>query len=181
MSVVNSSLEPLLRVPSPEQQVEWDRLRSALANLADGHTAAREKLRQAETALLESVPSTMVLKERSQRRITQVHLRGDIGNPGEIVTPAVPAALHPFPAAVGKSGPPNRLDLARWLVAGDNPLTGRVTFYRYWLRFFGTGLVATSDDFGKRGQSPSHPALLDWLARESVSYTHLTLPTKAKV
>ena len=166
--VPNSSLEPLLRVPSSEQQVEWDRLRSALANLTDGQTAAREKLLQSETALLKSMPNTMVLKERSQRRITRVHLRGDIGNPGEVVTPAVPAALHPFPAAVGKSEPPNRLDLARWLVAGDNPLTGRVTVNRYWQRFFGTGLVATSDDFGKRGQSPSHPALLDWLAREFV-------------
>ena len=166
--VPNSSLEPLLRIPSPEQQMEWDRLRSALAHLPEGQTAAREKLRQAETALLESIPNTMVLQERSQRRITRVHLRGDVGNPGEVVTPGVPAVLHSFAAVVGQSRPPNRLDLARWLVASDNPLTGRVTVNRYWQRFFGTGLVTTSDDFGKRGHSPSHPALLDWLAREFV-------------
>jgi hypothetical protein len=78
------------------------------------------------------------------------------------VNPGVPAFLPPLPA----DAPPNRLTLARWLVDPANPLTARVTVNRLWERCFGTGIVKTSEDFGRQAELPSHPELLDWLACE---------------
>lgn len=101
-----------------------------------------------------------------QARRTHVQLRGNFMNLGQPVQPALPAAFHPLRRSTDLSTapPPNRLDLAHWLVDPDNPLTARVIVNRYWERLFGTGLVATSEEFGSQGELPSHPELLDWLA-----------------
>ncbi len=119
--------------------------------------AALERERE---ALWESFPTVMVMEELAERRPTYRLNRGAYDNPAEEVFPGVPAVLPPLPEGVEA----NRLSFARWLVDPDHPLTARVTVNRFWQMYFGTGLVATAENFGTQGEFPSHPALLDWLA-----------------
>jgi hypothetical protein len=105
--------------------------------------------------------TTQVMQELDRPRTSQLFRRGDYRTPGEQVEPATPAFLHPLP-----DGPRNRLTLARWLVARDNPLVARVTVNRWWAELFGHGLVSTAEDFGLKGEAPTQPELLDWLAVE---------------
>ncbi len=125
---------------------------------------ARIELRLAE--IPKQKATTLVVQERSEPkpRTTFIHNRGNFLDPGREVAPGVPAV---FPGLPGE-GPTNRLALARWLVSPENPLTARVAVNRNWERLFGTGLVKTSEDFGRQGEAPSHPALLDWLATEFI-------------
>jgi len=108
------------------------------------------------------IPTTLVLQERKTPRVTHIHLSGDFLRKGAVVTPDVP---HVLPVLTKKDRP-TRLDFARWLVDGRNPLTARVTVNRLWQQYFGLGLVETENDFGTQGTPPSHPELLDWLASE---------------
>lgn len=114
---------------------------------------------------------TMVMRDRKEPRDTYVHVRGDFLRHDEEIgklSPGVPAVLPGLlPMKEGKEAR-DRLDLAHWLVRGDHPLTPRVTVNRAWMRFFGRGIVETENDFGTQGSYPTHPALLDWLARSFV-------------
>jgi mono/diheme cytochrome c family protein len=112
-----------------------------------------------------AVLTTMVLQERKTPRETHVLIGGDFTRKGLLVSPGTPAVL---PSLAPSSHSPNRLDLARWLVASENPLTARVLANRVWGRYFGLGLVETENDFGTQGTPPSHSELLDWLASECV-------------
>jgi len=89
-------------------------------------------------------------------------MRGDFLRKGAEVTPGVPAIFPPLHA----SSTPTRLELARWIVSPENPLTARVLVNWVWHKYFGRGIVATLEDFGTQGERPSHPELLDWLATE---------------
>jgi hypothetical protein len=120
-------------------------------------------LRRGRERLIEGFPTTMVMQEMPAPRETFVLLRGQYDQPGERVEAGVPGCLPPLG---GREA--NRLGFARWLVDPSHPLTARVAVNRAWQAFFGAGLVKTAEDFGTRGDGPSHPELLDWLATEFV-------------
>jgi hypothetical protein len=124
--------------------------------------AETKALEDKRTALEKDIPSTMISKELDKPRPAWVLVRGQYDKHGEEVGPGVPAILPPLPS----SDVTNRLTFARWLVAPEHPLTARVTVNRFWQHFFGVGIVKTAEDFGTRGEWPSHPELLDWLATE---------------
>jgi hypothetical protein len=123
--------------------------------------ATRDAATRSRREFEESLPSAMVMREGKARN-SFVLIRGEYDKPGEQVTAGVPAFLPPLPAGVK----PDRLALARWIVSRDHPLTSRVWVNRQWERFFGTGLVKTSENLGSQAEYPSHPELLDWLAAE---------------
>ncbi len=125
--------------------------------------AARQRVtaaRQAERKLRDAVPTALVMQELKTPRTTHVLQRGQYDKPLAPVLPDVPASIAPWP----DGAPRNRLGLARWIVAPQNPLTARVAVNRFWQQCFGEGLVRTVDDFGSQGEPPTHPELLDWLA-----------------
>jgi hypothetical protein len=161
------ALEP---VPAPEADGWLADEQSAPGELAAWYreraptlAPRRERLRAIAAELVP--PRTLVMRELEEPRRTCLQVRGNFLAPGAEVTPGVPAVLPPLAARGARA---DRLDLARWLVAPENPLTARVTVNRVWQSLFGTGLVATENDFGSRGERPSHPELLDWLALELV-------------
>jgi mono/diheme cytochrome c family protein len=103
-----------------------------------------------------------VMQERGDAAEAYLLFRGDYDKRRDKVVPITPAVLPALPADF----PKNRLGLAKWLLLPDHPLTTRVTVNRFWQELFGTGIVATTNDFGVTGELPSHPELLDWLAIE---------------
>ena len=155
---------PALRTP---EQGEWLTAHGRAASpVIRGLEREILRLEQRERALASPSRSTLVMQERSEPepRKTHVQVRGNFLEKGREVIPGVPAMLPALPP----EAPLNRLSLARWLVDLANPLPARVAVNHYWERCFGTGLVKTSDDFGRQGEPPSHPELLDWLALEFV-------------
>ncbi len=125
--------------------------------------------------------TTLVLQSRAEPRTTSVLKRGDFLKPARPVGPGVPAFLHQLPPGA----PLNRLTFARWLVDPKSPTTARTFVNRAWQGYFGTGLVATSEDLGTQAEPPSHPELLDWLAVDfmekgwKIKDLHRTIVTSA--
>ncbi len=147
-------------------------LTAEFAKVDSEKKAADRALSEAKRALgLGASAKAMVMRDLPQPRETFIHLRGsflDHDLETGPLRPGTPAALPPLPEAGGDGEMPDRLDLAKWLVRTDHPLVPRVTVNRAWMRFFGAGLVETENDFGTQGAYPSHPELLDWLARDFV-------------
>jgi mono/diheme cytochrome c family protein len=158
-----------LRVPETTAAAAADKQREALAgyyrSIAPALEGDRRRIRalRQELAAL-GIPTAMVLRERvtGERPSTPYRVRGSYLSPGERVYAGVPTTLPPLP----EQAMPNRLGLALWLTADENPLTARVAANRVWEQYFGRGLVETSEDFGTQGERPTHPELLDWLATE---------------
>lgn len=124
-----------------------------------------QELRRRENELVAKVRQVMAMKELEARRPTHILTRGAYDAPGEEVQPGIPSCFPPL----DPSWPANRLGLARWMIDERNPLVSRVAVNRFWQLFFGRGLVSTPSDFGTQGQVPTHPELLDWLARHFIN------------
>jgi hypothetical protein len=124
------------------------------------------KLKQVRDEAAARIVKVMVMADMPMPRETFMLTRGNYEKREEKVAADVLQSFKPAQMQSPGGRPQNRLDLARWLVSPDNPLTARVTVNRYWQMLFGQGLVKTTEDFGLQGQLPSHPELLDWLALE---------------
>jgi hypothetical protein len=156
-----------IKVPSAERKPEQTAfLAKHFRSIAPQLKETREQLAAKEKergAFEKSLPHCLVSEHTDQPRTVRLLPRGDwLNETGEVMQPAV---LHflPQPKAEGRL---TRLDLGRWLVARENPLTGRVFVNRLWKLFFGTGLSKVLDDLGTQGETPVNPELLDWLACE---------------
>lgn len=119
--------------------------------------------RKRESDADKAIPTLRIMEEMAEPRASHIRIRGDYRAKGEQVTAGVPVSCLP---AARFNGRTNRLDLARWLVDPGHPLTARVAVNRFWALFFPNPLVKTANEFGTNGELPSHPDLLDWLARD---------------
>ncbi|MEM1297594.1 MAG: DUF1553 domain-containing protein, partial [Verrucomicrobiota bacterium] len=141
-------------------------LSSTAVEVVPPYSPSLKKAREKRSQIAKSIPEIMVMREMPGNRPTFILERGEYSNRGEPVEANTPVVLP----EMEQSLPRNRLGLAKWLTDPNHPLTARVTVNRYWQMMFGRGLVSTSEDFGSQGKPPSHPDLLDWLARDFIAH-----------
>lgn len=159
-----------LKIESAKRSDAQKKLVAAEFRKQDSTVVAAQKkvdtVKNQQATLDKQIVRTMVMRERKDARETFVLNRGVWDQPikEQPIQPGTPDCLPGLP----DDAPKKRLTLANWVVSKDNPLTPRVIVNRYWQRFFGTGLVTTTEDFGSQGERPTHPELLDWLAAEFV-------------
>ena len=164
-SEIPRNITDLIAIPRGERlKIPQQRLTQFYRDRDTGWSARMAGIKGLRSAR-PKMTTTLVMRELPKPRQAYIHQQGDFTQRGEEVEPGTLAVLPPLPSAKDAT----RLDLARWLVSPENPLTPRVTVNRVWQRYFGTGLVETENDFGSQGSAPSHPELLDWLAADFVS------------
>ncbi|MFO0927538.1 MAG: PSD1 and planctomycete cytochrome C domain-containing protein [Gemmataceae bacterium] len=160
-------VQEALKTPADKRtKAHKDALSAHYRTIAPELADARRRVAEAEgrhKALEASFPQTLVTTAGAPRTMRMLPRGNWLDDSGEIVSPDTPAALPPL-GVTGRRA--TRLDLARWLVSADQPLTPRVFVNRVWRLFYGQGLVTTLEDFGAQGNWPSHPELMEWLAAE---------------
>ncbi len=161
---VPSNIRRIAKLPSTQRtKQETSELKTFIeTEQAERATQLQSKINQLNQ--INQYPPTMIMQDMATPRTTYLLERGQYDRRGDPVTADVPSALLPLPSSAAE----NRLGFAQWLVDPSHPLTARVAVNRYWQQIFGTGIVKTAEDFGIQGEWPSHPALLDELAREFV-------------
>jgi hypothetical protein len=150
--------------PSERSDAQKSEFAGHYRSIAPELKPTRDALAAARKKLATNTASTLVMQELAKPREQHLFVGGSFLNKGELVSPGVPAVLNSFPA----DAPRNRLGLAKWLVDPANPLTARVMVNRLWAQYFGNGIVQTVEDFGTKGERPTNPELLDWLATELI-------------
>ncbi|MDB5348828.1 MAG: type protein [Planctomycetota bacterium] len=165
-AIVPDPVASVLKIPDAERSNDQKQaVLDYFASIAPETKSVRDRIAaiESETKAI-PIAQTPIFRElpKERRRTTQIHVRGNFLEKGEVVTAAIPSAFPPLPEGASE----DRLGVARWLVDPRNLLTARVMANRFWAQFFGTGLVKTQEDFGSQGLPPSHPELLDWLACE---------------
>ena len=176
----------LIALPNPVSrilaQTSSERSSSDLSALHSYYVStvapSRQSLRESRDLLTKKIasikPTTTVpiLSELTsdKHRQTHIQIRGNYKVKGDLVSPGLPQAFHAWKPSTSEDASPkmNRMELAKWLMQPDNPLTARVLANRYWEAFFGVGIVRTSEEFGSQGDLPSNPELLDYLAGELI-------------
>lgn len=156
-------LDPSARSAEQQEKLQ-DKFRHSTPLLAEQRSqlaAARKAVEDFENSL----PKCLVTVAMETPRTVRILPRGNwLDESGEVLQPALPKFLAGAEASGDRRL--NRLDLAKWIVSPENPLTARVFVNRLWKQFFGVGISKTLDDLGAQGEWPSHPELLDWLASE---------------
>lgn len=150
---------------SSESEILAEHHRQRTPLLADLQAKRRRLLDALDEATDNAKVEVMIMGDLIAPRRTYVLNRGQYDSRGAEVHPNTPSFLPAFPS----DQPRNRLGLARWLTAENNPLPARVAVNRIWQMHFGEGLVSTPEDFGTQGEMASHPELLDWLASEFIN------------
>lgn len=166
-SAVPPEIESILSVSETDRSPgQTETLGAYFRKIAPELQKDRDELARLTTQLTELnqlIPRTLITK-RVEPRTIRVLSRGNwMDESGEVVEPAIPTALGKNPESSGRL---TRMDLAKWIVSRDNPLTSRVAVNRLWKLFYGSGISRRLDDLGAQGEWPTHLALLDFLALE---------------
>jgi cytochrome c553 len=173
--------EPGMLVPTPEQEKKLAEL-TAAADAAEARFRARAAVipmaalkadrdavaatAKAKADFENTIPRVLITTAGPPRTVRLLPRGNWLDTSGPVVTPNTPGFLPPLPPLAAGTGRYTRLDLAKWTVSPENPLTARVFVNRTWKLFFGYGISRSLEESGAQGQLPTHPELLDWLAAE---------------